>query len=175
MRERYVVDTNVLIAASAVVADSPAVRDATPQDPQLRMQVWEWLSAFQHSSKRLVLDGQGVIGREYANKLGFNDFGRQVVMHKWSTCQVDQVDVLYDDDGNGFIDGPLQLIIHDPSDRKMVGAALEAIRVFGETAIANASDTDWYVWEVELLAAGVAVEQILPEWSRAKYNEKCSA
>jgi hypothetical protein len=43
MRERYVVDTNVLIAASAVVAE----RDATPKDPQLRMQVWEWLSAFQ--------------------------------------------------------------------------------------------------------------------------------
>lgn len=30
MKERYVVDTNVLIAASAVVADSPAARDATP-------------------------------------------------------------------------------------------------------------------------------------------------
>jgi hypothetical protein len=168
MRERYVVDTNVLIAASAVVAE----RDATPKDPQLRMQVWEWLSAFQQSSKRLVLDGQGGIAREYANKLGFNDFGQQVVVHKWNTRQVDQVDVLYDDDGNGFLDEPLQTIAHDPSDRKMVGAALEAIRVFGEAVIANASDTDWYGWEAELSAAGVAVEQVLPEWSRAKYNEK---
>ena len=93
-------------------------------------------------------------------------------MHKWSTCQVDQVDVLYDDDGNGFLDEPLQTIVHDPSDRKMVGAALEAFRVFRDAVIANASDTDWYDWEAELVAAGVAVEQILPEWSRAKYNEK---
>ncbi len=69
-----------------------------------------------------MLNGQGGIAREYANKLGFNDFGRQVVTHKWSTCQADQVDVLYDDD-NGFLDEPLQSIIHDPSDRKMVGAA----------------------------------------------------
>lgn len=96
-------------------------------------------------------------------------------MHKWSTCRVDQVDVLYDDDGNGFLDEPLQTIVHDPSDRKMVGAALEAIRVFGETVIANASDSDWYDWGAGLLAAGVAVEQILPEWSRAKYNEKLGA
>lgn len=76
MRERYVVDTNVLIAASAADADSPIAKDATPKDPRLRMQVWEWLSAFQRSSKRLVLDGQGRIYKEYTNKLGFNDFGR---------------------------------------------------------------------------------------------------
>lgn len=70
MRERYVVDTNVLIAASTVDAYFPVAKDATPKDPQLRMQVWEWQSAFQQSSKRLVLDGQGGIEREYANKLG---------------------------------------------------------------------------------------------------------
>lgn len=57
----------------------------------------------------------------------------------------------------------------------MVGAALEAIRVFGEAVIANASDTDWCYWEVSLSTAGIAVEQILPAWSRAKYNQKLGA
>ncbi len=35
------------------------------------------------ADSHLVLDGQGGIEREYGRKLGFNDFGRQVVMYKW--------------------------------------------------------------------------------------------
>ena len=128
MKLRYVVDTNVLIAASAVNAASPVAKDATPSDPALRMRVWAWLDEFRASSSRLVLDGQGGIKQEYSNKLGFNDFGRQVVIHKWSTNAVDQVDVSYDEHGDGVLDEPLQTVVHDCADRNMVAAALATWR-----------------------------------------------
>ena len=91
MRARYVVDTNVLIAASAADPVHPKDIDATPADPTLRRRVWEWLSAFEQSDSRLVLDGAGKIFEEYERKLGFNDFGIQVVMHKFSTAAADFV------------------------------------------------------------------------------------
>jgi hypothetical protein len=172
MNARYVVDTNVLIAASAVDANSPIARNATPTDPALRMKVWQWLSEFQQSNTRLALDGRGGIENEYAKNLGFNDFGRQVVKHKWDTCAVDQVEVTYDANGHGILDEPLQTIVHDCDDRKMVAAALDAIGRHGSCAIAFAGDSDWHGWETALEKAGLVLEPLIEEWSRAKFAEK---
>lgn len=172
MKARYVVDTNVLIAASATDASSPLAHDATPSDPDLRMKIWQWLSDFQHSESHLILDGEGGIENEYGHKLGFNDYGRQVVMHKWNTCAVDQVSVEYDKDGHGILDEPLRTVVHDLADRKMVAAALDALMMFGESAIAFAGDTDWHGWEVALQTAGLNLEPIIPEWSLDKFAEK---
>lgn len=172
MRARYVVDTNVLIAASAVDASSPIARDATPSDPSLRMKVWQWLFDFQQSESHLVLDGEEEINLEYEKKLGFNDYGRQVVKHKWDTCAVDLVSVAYDSNGDGVLNEPLQTIVHDRADRKMVAAALDAQVQYGESAIAFAGDTDWHGWETALKEAGLILEPIIEDWSRAKFAEK---
>ncbi|MDD5461527.1 MAG: hypothetical protein PHG00_07825 [Methylococcales bacterium] len=174
MNESYVVDTNVLIAASAIDANSPKARDATPSDPELRRKVWQWLNDFQLSASQLVLDGQGQIEDEYGHKLGFNDFGRQVVQYKWDTLAVNQVHVDYDENGHGILEEPLQTIIHDLADRKMVAAALDAKFLHNNSTIAFAGDTDWHGWEKSLLEAGLELEPIIEEWSRAKFAEKLS-
>lgn len=172
MKERYVVDTNVLIAASAVDANSPIAREATPDDPDLRQKIWQWLYDFQQSGSFLVLDGQGGIEKEYGKKLGFNDFGRQVVKYKWDTCAVDQVSVDYDQNGDGILEEPLQTVVHDRQDRKMVAAALDALATYGESTIAFAGDTDWHGWKPQLEAVGLCLEPIIGEWSEAKFKEK---
>ncbi len=172
MKDRYVVDTNVLIAASSMDPCSPVAQDATPSDPVLRRDVFNWLDHFQNSNSHLVLDGQGGIEAEYSHKLGFNDFGRQVVIHKYSTCAVDQVDVLYDINGDAVLEEPLQTIIHDRADRKMVAAALDALEMYGPCTIAFAGDTDWHGWETDLCAAGIELKPIIPQWSKAKYLAK---
>ena len=41
MKARYVVDTNVLIAASAADPIHPKDIDATPADPGLRKVIWD--------------------------------------------------------------------------------------------------------------------------------------
>ena len=53
MRARYVVDTNVLIAASAVDGEHPSAIDATPEDPALRRVVWEWLRVYEEERNEL--------------------------------------------------------------------------------------------------------------------------
>ena len=166
------VDTNVLIAASAAAPERTDEIDATPEDPALRLQVWEWLDRFQQGDARLVLDSEGMILEEYQRKLGFNDFGIQVVMHKWSTAAVDNVDVIYDADGGGVLPDALAQVVQDNADRKMVAAALLAQRDFGEGCIVFAGDTDWHDWEADLLAHGLILEPIIEAWSRAKHAAK---
>lgn len=172
MRTRYIVDTNVLIAASAADPQHPKDIDATPPDPALRQQVWAWLDAFQQSESRLVLDLAGAIYEEYTHKLGFNDFGRQVVMHKWSTAAVDDVPVDYDDQGHGVLPESLAGVIHDMADRKMVAAALATHTLHGEGCVAFAGDTDWHDWEEALHAHQVLLEPLIEAWSRRKHAEK---
>lgn len=172
MRARYVVDTNVLIAASAADPEHPKDIDATPPDPSLRRRVWQWLDAFQSGPSRLVLDRAGKIFEEYNQKLGFNDFGIQVVMHKWSAAEVDDVDVAYDRNEHGILPGTLAPIIHDAADRKMVAAALASDTAFGEGCVAFAGDTDWHDWEHHLMKYRIILEPIIEAWSREKHAEK---
>lgn len=172
MRVRYVVDTNVLIAASAADPVHPSDIDATPADPELRKAVWAWLDRFQQSESRLILDGEGRIYEEYNHKLGFNDFGIQVVMHKWSTAAVDNVAVAYDGNGDGVLPASLQTVVHDAADKKMVAAALAAHAEFGEGCIAFAGDTDWHDWETALQNHQVLLDPIIEVWSRQKHAEK---
>lgn len=174
MRPRYVVDTNVLIAASSADPLHPKDIDATPTDPKLRLQIWNWLDKFKSSSSRLVLDLAGEIYNEYNNKLGFNDYGIQVVMHKWSTADVDNVNVTYDEHGHGVLPNPLSDVIHDHADKKMVAAALDSHAQFGEGCVAFAGDTDWHDWEQSLLSHNISLEPIVEDWSRKKHAEKQS-
>jgi hypothetical protein len=172
MKARYVVDTNVLIAASAANPIDPKDIDATPRDPDLRRQVWQWLDAFSTSESKIVLDTEGKIYEEYLHKLGFNDFGIQVVMDKWSTAAVDNVNVAYDASENGVLPITLTQVVHDLADRKMVAAAIEAKHLHGEAPIAFAGDTDWHGWEDALKRHGVELEPIIEAWSRATYLSK---
>jgi len=78
---RCVIDTNVLIGASAVDVTSPSARKAIPEDPALRLKIWRWLNAFKDSCERLVLDRPWQIEREYRRNLSsdFPDFGLLVL------------------------------------------------------------------------------------------------
>ncbi len=172
MKDRYIVDTNVLIAASAGHPSNPKDIDATPQDPLLRRTIWEWLSRFTDSDSRMVLDEGLKIQNEYQNKLSHNDFGLQVLIHKWSNAQVDNVPIDYDDDENACIPRTLETVVHDLADRKMVASALACDYLYGEGCVAFAGDTDWHEWEAELLRHRVLLEPIIEAWSRAKYLEK---
>lgn len=166
------VDTNVLIAASAADPVNPADIDATPNDPELRVSIWEWLDEFEQSESRLVLDAQCRIFEEYNKKLNYGDFGIQVVMSKMNQAAVDMMDIDYDEHGNGVIPILLEPIIHDLADRKMVAASLASYEEFGEGCVAFAGDTDWHDWEEDLRTHNIIVEPIIADWSRAKHAQK---
>lgn len=172
MRARYVVDTNVLIAASAADPIHPSDIDATPADPKWRQKVWGWLSEFDGCDSRLTLDDGGKIYEEYCNKLDYGAYGRQVVIHKWSTVCYDTVAVAYNKHGEGVLPATLDPVIHDGEDKKMVAAALASYVDFGEGCVAFAGDTDWHDWETALAEHHVWLEPIIEKWSRAKHAAK---
>ncbi len=172
MTERYVVDTNVLIAASAADPISPADISATPEDPSLRLDIFNWLSNFEAGESRMVLDGAMQIYGEYQKKLDHGHFGIQVVVKKWSKAQVDNVDVSYDVDGHAVVPDSLETVVHDLADRKFVAAAIASHSNFGEGCIAFAADTDWHDWETALSDHQIILEPIIEEWSRSKHAEK---
>lgn len=172
MKDRYVVDTNVLIAASAANPVDPKDIDATPREPELRMQVWQWLSEFESGHSRLVLDGAGKIYEEYGRRLGFNDYGVQVVIQKMSTAAADHLNIQFDRNGDAVLPGKLAGVVHDAADRKMVAAAISSHECFGEGCVAFAGDTDWHDWESELAKNNVLLEPIIEDWSRQTHAEK---
>lgn len=172
MKPRYVIDTNVLIAASAADPRNPSDIDATPRDPVLRETVWRWLGDFQASESRIVLDSEMRILDEYQRKLRYDSFGVQVVIDRFTRCACDLVEVTYDADGHGELSPELTALVHDRADRKMVAAAIGALELHGKSCIAFAGDTDWHGWEDTLRAVGLDLEPIIEAWSRQRYEEK---
>ena len=60
----------------------------------------------------------------------------------------------------------------DLADRKMVAAALAALDAGLATQITNAADTDWIDCQQALLAVGLKVENLLPDWLQARWRQK---
>ncbi|MFN0070326.1 MAG: hypothetical protein ACKVVP_02405 [Chloroflexota bacterium] len=172
MTARYVIDTNVLIAASATDPTSRLRLTASPDDPVLREIVREWLERFEQTSARLVMDGDDSILTEYQSNLRYDDYGLLVWQQKWSTSRVDLVELNYDSTGSPLADEHLKAAVADRSDHKFVATAIEATRTIGDTNIVNACDSDWCGCEAALVSAGVVLEQLLRDWCETKWKEK---
>lgn len=172
MKNRYIIDTNVLIAASAGDPVSPTDIDATPSDPTLRIAIWKWLNDFEVSASSIVMDELHVIWDEYYNKISGGDYGMQVIMFKYDKGMCDLVSVTYDCDGIAILPEALTAVVHDISDRKFVAASLASIEKAGDGCIAFAGDSDWHGWERDLNRHGIELEPIIRDWSLRKYHEK---
>jgi hypothetical protein len=85
---RHVIDTNVMLVASAAHETSPFAPDATPvEEAALRQKVLDWLIAFEGSDRQMVIDWGWVIVDEYKginrrDKLTDQDYALQVFFTK---------------------------------------------------------------------------------------------
>lgn len=160
----HIVDTNVLLVASAAHPFSPFGDSDLP--PELQERVFEWLAGLRADpARQMVWDTMWKIYDEYRNKLTEQDYGLQVVSEKMASARF--VEVSYDGDGIAIV--PAAFACFDPSDRKFVAALLAD---GGQSTLVNATDTDWLEIENEIGAAGRTVEHLLEQWLRAKYKEK---
>lgn len=156
-----VIDTNVLLVASAAHPSSPFEDSHVPVERQ--QEVFEWLRAFREDgAERVVLDDDFRIYDEYRHKLTDQDYGLQVIHQKMQAFLLRSVAVSYDVDDHAIV--PERFHRFDPSDRKFLAAAL---RDPATISVVNASDTDWLEIEDELASAGVRVEHLLDAWLRA--------
>lgn len=163
----HVVDTNVLLVASASDPSSP-FKDSSHVPFAEQRAVLEWLREFRRDrSRHLVLDSQKELMREYKRQLGQNDYGYKVLMEKIQTARFHRIEL--DEEGSARLPEPLRTEVKDRSDRKFVAVVLADA---GQSSLVNACDTDWYECEAALMQAGVNVEQTIDGWCRAKHAEK---
>ncbi len=97
----HVVDTNVLLVASAADPFSPFGESHVPADE--RRVVHDWLAAFRRDSRALVIDQDWKIYEEYQRKLTGQDLGLLVVHDKLQRSQLRTVAVAYQRDGQTAI------------------------------------------------------------------------
>jgi len=156
----HIIDTNVLLVASAKDPTSP-FKDCDHVPPQGQQVVLDWLMKFRNDGQRqIVLDQSFKIWEEYHNQLTRGqDIGSLVVAEKLLSARF--VDVAYDSHGHGCLPPELERVVHDPSDRKFVAAALLDHSQGDQSTIINAVDTDWCKWEAALRLAGIAVEHLV--------------
>ncbi|MBU3694710.1 MAG: hypothetical protein FGM40_07780 [Rhodocyclaceae bacterium] len=173
----FLVDTNVMLAASAVNELSNLSLRAMPHEIELREQVYEWLADFDASHSRLVLDEEGLIYAEYTRNMPFNvreqEYGLQVLQNKQDRGLVDYVPI-ETLEANGehvaVLEPQHEALVPDREDRKWVAAAFAAQLLHERVApIVYGAETDWFVAEERLAEIGIAFVRLLPErWYRSK-------
>ena len=115
----HVIDTNVLLVASAQHPGSPFDDSNVPAEQ--KQNVLNWLVEFGKDAKRyIVLDLAFEIWGEYCHQLTGQDFGLLVVMEKLQSSLVRFVEVEYDRHGHGRLPAKITKVVHDRSDRKFV-------------------------------------------------------
>lgn len=174
MPESRVVDTNVLIVASAAHATSPFPEGETPvSDQTLRDKVLAWLEAFERDPQRhAVLDWDWHICSEYQHKLTEQDYGWLALMKKRDKSEVVWVGIQMDEHGHAVLPPDLAASVTDLADRKMVASAIAVGIDVRPCKLTNACDTDWLDCADALKAAGVETEHLLEDWLQAKLVEK---
>jgi hypothetical protein len=172
MAEARVVDTNVLIVASAADDGSPFRPDATPvEEADLRKKVLDWVTEFEKDPNRhAVIDWDWHICSEYQNKLTEQDFGWLALMAKKDRNEVVWVGLETDDDGHAIVPANLEDAITDLADRKMIAALLKAQEDGFICKLTNACDTDWLDCEKDLKKHRIGTEHLIEEWLRKKHK-----
>lgn len=172
MIEARVIDTNVLVVASAAHNGSPSCPDKTPvQEAEIRQQVLDWLVEFEQDSMRhVVLDIDWLICKEYQRNLTDQDYGWLAIMAKYDHEEVIWTELRSDADGHALLPSALCNAVTDLDDRKMVAAVLGAQALGMACLLTNACDTDWLDCEDALLANAVKIEHLIEGWLRCKWE-----
>lgn len=176
----YLVDTNVMLAASAVSELSNQAVRAMPQEIELREIIYEWLADFDQSDRRIVLDEEGLVRDEYERNMPFNlreqEYGMQVLQYKLDRNLAYYVPI-NSLEANGehiaVLDPALEALVTDREDRKWVACALAAQILFEQVPpIVYGAETDWFIAEAQLREIGLCFQRLLPDdW----YTSKVSA
>jgi hypothetical protein len=171
MAAMYLVDTNVMLAASAVHELSNLRFRAMPREIEYREMVYEWLADFEQSDRRIVLDEAGLVRDEYERNIPYNmreqEYGLRVLQSKIDRCLDVHVPIV-SLQGNGehiaVLEPAHEQLVKHRADRKWVACALASKILFDEMPpIAYGAETDWYFAEEGLKEIGLSFHRLLPD------------
>lgn len=177
----YLVDTNVMLAASAVSELSSLAIRAMPREIELREMIYKWLADFDQSDRRIVLDEAGLVRDEYERNMPFNvreqEYGMQVLQYKLDRNLADYVpiDSLEANGEHIAVLAPAhEELVTDREDRKWVACALAAQILFEKVPpIVYGAETDWFVAEAQLKEIGLCFQRLLPDdWYTSKVGAR---
>lgn len=171
MVKMYLVDTNVMLAASAVSELSKLFLRAMPQEIELREIVYKWLVEFDRSDQKIILDEEDLVRSEYERNMPFNmleqEYGMQVLQSKLDRNLVEYVPInslMANGEHIALLDPIYEEIVKDREDRKWVACALAAQDIFGQVPpIVYGAETDWYMAEKNLKIVGLCFHRLLPD------------
>jgi len=165
MSKYYLIDTNVLLAASGMATQLRQDQVAT---------VSAWLTRFrQDGDAFLLLDSEGAplitktrIIDEYLRKMPKSAFGWQVIKSKLEAWKYLCYRITYEGttpNEYAVLPPTLTREWRDPSDKKFMAVALEHIRAYPRQRckIVNATDPDWSQCISILRQHFIEVEQLL--------------
>lgn len=167
----YLVDTNVMLAASAVSDLSNLAVRAMPQEIELREIIYNWLVDFDQSEQCIVLDEEGLVRSEYDRNMPFNqheqEYGMKVLQYKLDRSLVQYVPI-DSREANGehiaVLDPAHEALVADREDRKWVACALAAQILFDQVPpIVYGAETDWFISETQLRGIGLCFQRLLPD------------
>lgn len=167
----FLVDTNVMLAASSVSELSNVAVRAMPREVELRETIYEWLAEFDQSDDRMVLDDLGLVRHEYERNMPHNwreqEYGMLVLQSKIDRMQVDNVPI-DSREANGehiaVLDPAHEVLVTDREDRKWVACALAAQILFNQVPpIVYGAETDWFIAEEALTGIGLCFRRLLPD------------
>lgn len=173
----YLVDTNVMLAASAVSELSNQAVRAMPQEIELREMIYEWLADFDQSDRRILLDEEGLVRSEYERNMPFNlreqEYGMQVLQYKLDRNLADYVPIdslVANGEHIAVLDPAHEALVTDREDRKWVACALAAQIFFDQVSpIVYGAETDWFIAEAQLRGIGLCFQRLLPDdWYTAR-------
>jgi len=149
-----VIDTNVLIVANN--------RESPQASPKCIISCIKWLKSFEKSGI-LVIDSNWLMIEEYQNKVnssgqpGVGDaFLKWILLNRSNPhrCQQVQITQIAEYEFREFPKSE-SLQKFDLSDRKFVAVTLTHPQ---RPAIANAVDSDWFIFQEALVANGITIE-----------------
>ena len=167
----FLIDTNVMLAASAIHELSSVAQRAMPEEIELRELVFNWLAEFDESAQRMLLDEEGLVRAEYERNLPFNyqeqEYGMQVLQNKLDKGLVEYVPI-ETLEANGehiaVLEPEHELLVADREDRKWVACSLASIDLFEfSPPIVYGAETDWFMATDQLIAIGIQFIRLLPE------------
>lgn len=159
VRDRYLVDTNVLISANGKDEDTPE---------ECILSCIHQLESIKESGK-VVLDNGWLVLKEYLGNVNSDNGGgvgsqflQYILSHQWDTDSVECREIT--DDGNdSFNEYPSDPLLSsfDPSDKKFI--ALCALDT-QNSVIIEATDTDFWKYEIPMSRSGIEISFICQQY-----------
>lgn len=158
-----VVDTNVWAMVDKTIADVDSIEELDCIEA-----CQEWLKFFTTSDDRLIIDWMYKILSEYRQQIKQGGLAEQLLNQLESKPRDRLVESEIEFDEHGYAVLPDDITFEDGNDRKFIAVAIQSDPF---APIYNATDTDWEKEKPALIAYGLEIHELCPDYIQSKMKD----